>query len=448
MAVRFYFRKIDVIGNEYVPKKGAAILIVNHPSALLDPLVVAVLAGRQLHFVAAAEYFGSKLTTWLFKKQFNMIPVYRPDINKSGNGGNEHMFQHCFEALANGGVIIIFPEGNSETEKRLRKLKTGVVRMAIGAEKQNGVSVPIIPIGLNYTNPHRFQSDVFVSIGEPVYLEAGVVSDDKEAVVRQTSVFEEKLKQQVIHIEDERLESTIQRVEQIFTKWLQQDLGISNIELQRRFLVAKDVIKAVAYFESKTPDAAKLVYDKMDKYYGIIEELPMHGKLLNHVHSESGVLKYAGIIFLFPVFLLGFIINIVPFHISGIFFKKKFLNRIKSIEGERLIRPVMSGSIAFGLGTVFFIVWYLLLGVGTMIIYTWWMGIVLLPVSYWLGLFSLRYLGVLRNLREESKLKSVKQKYPTKMEELLLLRDEIIVDLKQFADEYLKLPIGNDKLPD
>lgn len=437
MAVHIYFRKINVIANENLPKKGAAVFIANHPSALLDPLVIAIIAGRPLHFIAAAEYLGNKFTTWLFQKQLNMIPVYRPEIHTSGNTSNDHMFQHCFETLADDSVIIIFPEGNSETEKRVRKLKTGVVRMVLGAEKRNGIKIPIIPIGINYTNPHRFQSDVLVSVGEQIFLDKGIEPNDKEEVIMQTSVIEEKLKEHVIHIEDEHLETTIQRVEQIFAKQIQQDLGINNKELIRKFSVTKDVINAVEYFESKSPDSIKSIYSKMDKYYEIIEELPMHGRLLNHVNSKINFSEYVVLIFLFPVFLLGFSINCIPYYISSKIFKNKYLNRIKGVDIEHQIRPVFSGSIAFGVGTIFFIVWYILLGAATVIFFPWWWGFIILAVSYWSGQFSLRYLGVMRRVLEKSKLKNIMRKYPAKMKELLLLRTEIISELKRFADQYL-----------
>ncbi|MDH5367917.1 MAG: 1-acyl-sn-glycerol-3-phosphate acyltransferase [Cyclobacteriaceae bacterium] len=436
MAIRIYFRKIDVIGSENLPKKGAAIYIVNHPSALLDPLVVATLAGRQLHFIAAAEYFGKKIKSWFFQKQFNMIPVYRPKIHTSENVNNDHMFLHCFNTLDNGGVIIIFPEGNSETEKRLRKLKTGVVRMVLGAEKRNGIKVPIFPIGINYTNPHRFQSDVFVSIGKPILLDHRIDPDDKQGVIKQTSIVEEKLKEHIIHIDDEHLETTIQRIEQIFAKQLQQNLGISNKELTRKFTVAKDVINAVEYFESKSPDSTKSIYKIIGKYYKIIEDLPMHGRLLNHINSKRNFSDYLIIIFLFPVFLFGFLVNSIPYYFSSKVFKNKYLKRIKGEDLEHQIRPVFSGSIAFGIGTMFFIVWYILLGIISIVFFPWWWGIIFLFASYWTGYFTLKYLGVLRRVIERSKLKNVTINHPAKMKELILLRGEIIDELKKFSEKY------------
>ncbi|MDH5475687.1 MAG: 1-acyl-sn-glycerol-3-phosphate acyltransferase [Cyclobacteriaceae bacterium] len=439
MAIRFYFRKINVIGNENYPKKGAAVLIVNHPSALLDPLVVAITAGRQLHYIAAAEYFGSKFSSWLFKKQFNMIPVYRPDSGASEKVSNNHMFQHCFETLANDGVIIIFPEGTSETEKKLRKLKTGVVRMVLGAEKYTNKHIPIIPVGINYTNPHRFQSDVLLSVGAPMYIDHGIKAEDKEGVISQTLLVEEKLRNEVIHIEDEQLETTIQRVEQIFAKQLQQDLGITNDELERKFTMTKDVIKAVAHFESTSPDSTTSIYKKMDRYYEIIKEIPMNGRLLNHIHSKNNFIEYGKIGLLFPVFLIGFLFNFIPFYFSGEFFKNKFLHRIKTTDKEHQIRPVFGGSIAFGIGTIFFVIWYLLLGVSTLLLYTWWASIIVLIVAYWSAQFSLYYLGVLRNIQEKLKFNKIKLNHSAKINELLLLRAEIIIELKSFADNFLKL---------
>ena len=73
-----YFRKFTVSGVDNIPKSGPVIFVANHPSALVDPLVIVTSIKRKVHSIAAVEFFGGKLMTWILKNKFYMIPVYRP----------------------------------------------------------------------------------------------------------------------------------------------------------------------------------------------------------------------------------------------------------------------------------------------------------------------------------------------------------------------------------
>ena len=60
-------------------------------------------------------------------------------------------------------------------------IKTGVAIIALGAEAKYNfeLDLSIVPIGLNYSNPHNFKSDVFVNIGKPIK-----VSDYKDIYLK------------------------------------------------------------------------------------------------------------------------------------------------------------------------------------------------------------------------------------------------------------------------
>src|SRR5205085_1767241 len=83
---------------------------------------------------------------------------------------NDEVFSKCFEHLKNKGAILIFPEGVSLTNRQLKKIKTGTARIAFGAEAGNdfNLGVKIISIGLNYSDPHSFHSDLFINIDESI----------------------------------------------------------------------------------------------------------------------------------------------------------------------------------------------------------------------------------------------------------------------------------------
>ena len=127
------------VGLENVPTDGPAILAANHQSFLDDLLLPLVVPKRKVVFLAKAEYFDKWYLRWFFKGA-NVIPVRRQ--NRSGA---EAALQAGVQALREGKLIGIFPEGTRSPDGRLYRGKTGVARMALEAQ------VPIIPVAITGT---------------------------------------------------------------------------------------------------------------------------------------------------------------------------------------------------------------------------------------------------------------------------------------------------------
>jgi 1-acyl-sn-glycerol-3-phosphate acyltransferase len=94
-----------------------------------------------------------------------MIPIQRKHDTNQKKYNNEQIFQKCFDHLAKGGTILIFPEGTSVHKRILNEIKTGTARIALGAEQANDfrLNLKIVTFGLNYSNPASFRSEVFVN---------------------------------------------------------------------------------------------------------------------------------------------------------------------------------------------------------------------------------------------------------------------------------------------
>ena len=105
---------------------------------------------------------------WLMA-QTNSIPIYRrQDADGTDPAAqvspeelarpNEATFGRCYDYLGQGGTIMIFPEGTSVSERRLRPLKTGAARIALGAEARHDfkLGLHMLPVGINYFDPAAF----------------------------------------------------------------------------------------------------------------------------------------------------------------------------------------------------------------------------------------------------------------------------------------------------
>jgi 1-acyl-sn-glycerol-3-phosphate acyltransferase len=121
-----------------IPPTGGAILVLNHV-AHLDPLCISKMvfdAGRRPRFMAKESIFDVPVAG-LFMKWMGHVPVKRGTVEANA------ALQAGVEALRNGGVIIVHPEGTvtRDPDGWPMQAKTGAARLAALVPE-----VPVIPI--------------------------------------------------------------------------------------------------------------------------------------------------------------------------------------------------------------------------------------------------------------------------------------------------------------
>jgi 1-acyl-sn-glycerol-3-phosphate acyltransferase len=124
--------KFDFEGAENIPRKGGAILAINHTSYLDFALAgtAALPVKRYVRFMAKKELFDNKIAGPLLRGMHHI------NVDRSNGAAS---FVTALKALESGEIIGIFPEGTISTSFEIKQLKSGAVRMAIGA------GVPIVP---------------------------------------------------------------------------------------------------------------------------------------------------------------------------------------------------------------------------------------------------------------------------------------------------------------
>lgn len=163
LAVRSYYR-VSVAGAR-LPVSGPVLIVANHNNSLVDPGLVAAMAGRHVRFMAKSPLFTHPLVGWLIKG-VGSVPVYRQQDDPTKIAQNLDSFRDVHKVLAEGDVVGIFPEGISHSLSRLAPLKTGAARIALGAAQQLGTDFPIVAMGLVFRDRDAFRSEAHVIIGE------------------------------------------------------------------------------------------------------------------------------------------------------------------------------------------------------------------------------------------------------------------------------------------
>ena len=168
-AAKTWFRLSDYTirmdGTEHIPRKGGALLAVNHTS-YVDYLMAGypgVEQGRLTRFMAKREVFDHTIGGPVMKS-FKHISVDRAS-------GLESMTVAA-DALRRGEVVGIFPEATISRSFLIKELKTGSTRIAAKAD------VPLVPIvtwGCQriFTKDHpkdlSRHKTILIKVGEPMY---------------------------------------------------------------------------------------------------------------------------------------------------------------------------------------------------------------------------------------------------------------------------------------
>jgi 1-acyl-sn-glycerol-3-phosphate acyltransferase len=137
-----------VIGAEYIPAEGGAILAGNHVS-VADSFFTPLYIKRRVTYLAKNEYFTEKGVKGALKKAF-FSGMGQVPVDRSGANAARAALDTGIRLLKEGHILGIYPEGTRSPDGKLYKGKTGVARMSLEA---NVPVVPVVMIGTEKVNP-------------------------------------------------------------------------------------------------------------------------------------------------------------------------------------------------------------------------------------------------------------------------------------------------------
>ncbi len=159
--------KLDIRGQEHVPARGGAIVLINHVSYLdfaLSGVPFWYAQRRLVRFMAKAEVFQHPVGGPLMRGMHH-IPVDR--------AAGAASFREAVAALRSGELVGVFPEATIHPHFCLAPFKSGATRMAAAG------GVPVIPVivwgsqriltkGRKRTLRTARHTPVSITVGKPV----------------------------------------------------------------------------------------------------------------------------------------------------------------------------------------------------------------------------------------------------------------------------------------
>lgn len=168
---------LKLIGTENLPMDGPALIAANHNSHLDTLTLMSLWPLARLYKVrpiAAADYFlTNPILSWFSRNIMHIIPIDRQRKDKSVDA-----LADSSASLAEGNILLLFPEGSRGEPERLSGFRSGIARLT-----ERHPQAPIIPIfmhGLGKALPRGtfllVPFFVDVVIGEPIYWQGSVAA--------------------------------------------------------------------------------------------------------------------------------------------------------------------------------------------------------------------------------------------------------------------------------
>ena len=387
LVVRFglwvFFRRIDISGRDCVPRGRPLIFVANHPNVMLDSLILGVYApGGTPRFLGKSTLFRKRLYAFILR-WLGVIQVSRTMDSDARMSRNQDMLRQARDTLLNGHALALFPEGLSHPARKVRALKPGAARIALRAEDETDgrACVHIVPVGLTYSDPGSFRSEVSVHFGTPIDVSTflpGYRTNHHEGSRQLTEAIHAGLVSLTLHVEDPDLESVIRDLADTYGGEVAKALPDAE-GMSRSLRAGQEIIQAVDYFTQHEPGLVESLAARLRLHHRRLRRLRVDPQSLVARRGGLSWFRWLVGLLLSPIAAYGFLNNALPYFLPRFF--------VRPYQQE----PETVGSVKLAVGAVAFPLYY---AVRTAIVYVLWgpssavlYGLTL-PLS---GLFTLYY---------------------------------------------------------
>jgi glycerol-3-phosphate O-acyltransferase / dihydroxyacetone phosphate acyltransferase len=351
IALRLFFRRIETVNVEKVPKDKPIIFVLNHPNGLVDPALVFVSLPRRVSFLAKSTLFSIPVGGAIIRA-LEALPVYRRIDAGEDLSKNLETFRACHELLAQNRCIAIFPEGISHDETKLKPIKTGAARIALGAvsvgegEKERGgdgargrwdegmennlihpssfiphpsesLHPSIMAVGLFYTSKTAFRSEVLLRYGEILEIERVELDENgeppREAIRDLTDRIEKALRNVTLNFESAEELDAVLKAEALFSSVYENLLFKET--LTNSFGRLQNLAEKYKLLGQNEPEKMRQLNEKISRYENELKSSGVTAESLSVLQHPTWyvfrylILRIIVLLILSPLAVVGAIIH-------------------------------------------------------------------------------------------------------------------------------------------
>ncbi|MGB7069820.1 MAG: lysophospholipid acyltransferase family protein [Pyrinomonadaceae bacterium] len=395
VALKLFFRRIETVNADTVPRSGGVIFALNHPNGLIDPALVFVALPRKISFLAKSTLFQTPVISYLLRT-VEALPLYRRIDPGEDTSKNLATFKACRGRLKRGGSIALFPEGVSHNSPKLLPLKTGAARIALGAASvhrdEGEVVVGIVPVGLYYSSKTTFRSEAMIYFGPSFPVEPVTLDDDgqppRDAVRELTGRIETALREVTLNAETESDLARAHQAERIFAagKW--------NDDLSDRFRFIKEYIdeRRLTGTNGKDHDRLQALIHEYDRKLidrGIAAEHLSLAELPRGFVVRQAILRSWTLLLTLPFAIAGIIVHFPAYQLCKLF------SYVYTHHGADDVVSTVKVLAAM----VFMPITWLVIALVLYFYVGWWEAIVSIPIAVICGYAALHTLENIQELR-------------------------------------------------
>ncbi len=418
-----FYGKMEVYGVDNIPRKAPVIFAPNHQMALMDALIVLFKAPQDVVFLARADIFRKRFLAFLLNS-LKMLPVFRQRDGASELSKNQEIFDISVNVLKNRHYLCLMPEGNHGHQRKLRPLVKGIFRIAFKAQEAHGEEpfVKILPVGMDVGDYIKHNQPLLLHYGKPIEVSefwAEYEENNARAINALRSRLAEEMKPLMIHIGTDEHYEAFMGLRTIFNDRMREIMEIKGSKLEDRFRADKEMIARLdaALEKDVEKEEVGVIAGKVGHYDKRIRELRIRDWVVRDEGYGVGrsVWRFLSLLFTFPVFLFGFITNVVPYLLPV-----RLVRNVRDPQFHSSIKVFLAILILFPL---YYILLTLLVGIFTG---PWWIWLLFLVSLPFMGKASLVwYLRWKKTVRGSWFNRQVRRKAPDALE-LVDLRREIV----------------------
>src|SRR5882724_992815 len=291
LLLRLFYRRVDVVGAERIPR-GPLIITANHHNSLVDPMLIMATFSRRITVLANAPLFRHPLIG-PFLRAVGALPVNRRKEAGDDPRKNEAMFATAIAHLRAGGAILIFPEGRTQPVPTLLPLRTGVARLLLGAEAHGGShGVALLPVGLVYKTPGTFRvASALIAVGAPVQVDdciAAYAAEPEATVRRLTERLAWAIRAQIVEAEDQH---TLELASALERAW-REERGGAAADAEASLAWRREVMRAARALAERAPDRVTEFRQRLEAYRAHLSESGLSDAELGRPYTVSVVARW------------------------------------------------------------------------------------------------------------------------------------------------------------